>query len=273
MDGGDPRVAASPRDVVFAAPAAALAAAPPPPSEQSEQGAEQGAEAPRLAGAREVFRSDWRAGGVAWGDARLALAYDSRYKCRTSRVFALAPGPPGGWDLGGARATTGDAVATAQHTPPPPPPPRLLLSRDYEDAYADVGSPATRRLRSGAYVLAIVEPDVPPSPADAAQLPPYAEVPGRRLLFQGSGASPEGLRPFMDLFDLDSCAAASRIFASTGDQLAVPSSIISDVDDRPSARRRVVLAIAPLAFSRLSLPPARHLTRAPQSRWPACASC
>ena len=45
----------------------------------------------------------------------------------------------------------------------------------YEDAYTDPGSPATRRTQWGTYVLALVEGQ-------------------RRLLMQGSGASPEGNR-------------------------------------------------------------------------------
>jgi hypothetical protein len=73
-----------------------------------------------------------RCGGIAWGNDSLALLYESWYKTRRSRVWVLAPG---------------DSAA----------PPALLWDRDYEDAYTDPGSPATRRTKMGTYVLATLE--------------------------------------------------------------------------------------------------------------------
>ena len=72
-----------------------------------------------------------RCGGVAWGHGDLALLYESWYKTRRSRVWAIAPD-------GGAA-------------------PRLVWDRDYEDAYGDPGSPLARRTALGTYVLAQVE--------------------------------------------------------------------------------------------------------------------
>ena len=131
-DGGDPDVAASPRDEVLslcaddAAAAAAAAAAAP------SGGAP--APVPRL-----VAQTDLRCGGVSWGDDGLALLYESWWKTRASRVWLIAPGRGGG----------GDAAA-------PPPPKTLLLDRNYEDAYGDPGSPLSRRTAQGTYVLARV---------------------------------------------------------------------------------------------------------------------
>ena len=68
---------------------------------------------------------------MAWGHGDLALLYESWYKTRRSRVWAIAPD--------GARA------------------PRLVWDRDYEDAYGDPGSPLARRTALGTYVLAQVE--------------------------------------------------------------------------------------------------------------------
>ena len=77
-------------------------------------------------------RAPHRCGGVAWGDAGLALLYESWYKTRRSVVWAFAPGDP------------------AQ-------PKRVLFDRNYEDAYTDPGSPASRRTGRGTYVLVRLE--------------------------------------------------------------------------------------------------------------------
>lgn len=91
--------------------------------------------------------------------------------------------------------------------------PELLFDRNYEDSYSDPGSPMLRRNGLGRYVLAeINEP--------------------RKLLLQGSGASPEGNRPFLDVFDLKT-RDKSRLWQSTPPYYEFISSIISDVDDAP----------------------------------------
>ncbi len=69
---------------------------------------------------------------MSWGDGGLALLYESWYKTRRSRVWAIAPDDPAA-------------------------PPRLLWDRDYEDAYGDPGSPLGRRTALGTYVLAQLE--------------------------------------------------------------------------------------------------------------------
>lgn len=82
-------------------------------------------------------------------------------------------------------------------------------------------------------MLAILEPEGEADGAGAGGAAAAAaeqgprERPGRRLLFQGPGAGPEGLRPFMDLFDLDSGAAVRRLFACAGPQLAQPGSLLT----------------------------------------------
>ncbi|KAK9835947.1 hypothetical protein WJX81_000393 [Elliptochloris bilobata] len=74
QDGGDPAVAANPRDIVFALPA-----------DEAASGAQ-----PRV-----MAQTELRCGGVAWGDGDLALLYESWYKTRRSRVWAFAPDDPG----------------------------------------------------------------------------------------------------------------------------------------------------------------------------------
>ena len=113
----------------------------------------------------------WRCGGAAWGDGGLALLYESQYSNRRSRVWAFEPGKGEGADSTKV----------------------LLMDRDYEDAYADPGSPMLARTPGrGTYVLA--RPD------------------GRRaLLLQGSGAGPDGSRPFLDLMDVDTKEASGKV--------------------------------------------------------------
>jgi hypothetical protein len=110
QDGGDPRIDAETRDIVFALDVSRADAATAAP--------------------RELLRTAWRYGGVSWGDGALALAYESRYKCRTARTWAFAP----------------DAALAAAEASAPPPPMRLFQERNYEDAYTDPGAPVTRRL-------------------------------------------------------------------------------------------------------------------------------
>lgn len=63
--------------------------------------------------------------------------------------------------------------------------PRILFDRSTEDVYSDPGAPMMRRTALGTYVLAQLK-----------------NSDGKRsLLLNGSGASPEGNVPFLDLFD------------------------------------------------------------------------
>ncbi len=196
LDGGDPRVPMDERDAVFMLDIAAADAA--------------GAAAD--AAPMELMRTQWRYGGISWGDGALALAYESVYKSRTSRMWAFAP----------------DARAAAAQRGVAPPPLRKLMERNYEDAYTDPGSPVSRRMPCGAYVLAIVEP-----PGGPAQPRADGERPGRRLLLQGGGAGPEGSRPFMDLYDVDGAAPVTRMYESSGERLEYPSAVISDAGGAP----------------------------------------
>lgn len=96
---------------------------------------------------------------------------------------------------------------------------------DYEDAYSNPGSPLLARTPRGTYVLA--RPD------------------GRRaLLLSGSGATPEGLVPFLDVLDLGSPSSSSsdsmtstRLWRSTPPSFESAGSILSDgVCDRGSVK-------------------------------------
>ncbi|KAI3980744.1 hypothetical protein MKX01_025309 [Papaver californicum] len=63
---------------------------------------------------------------------------------------------------------------------------RILFDRSSEDVYSDPGSPMLRRTPVGTYVIAKIKKD------------------GKTfLLLNGSGATPEGNIPFLDLFDIN----------------------------------------------------------------------
>uniref|UniRef100_A0A251UX90 Probable glutamyl endopeptidase, chloroplastic n=2 Tax=Helianthus annuus TaxID=4232 RepID=A0A251UX90_HELAN len=66
--------------------------------------------------------------------------------------------------------------------------PRLLFDRSSEDVYSDPGSPMLRRTPAGTYIIAKFRKE----DKDATY-----------LLLNGSGATPEGNIPFLDLFDID----------------------------------------------------------------------
>ncbi|KAF8067166.1 hypothetical protein HT031_002213 [Scenedesmus sp. PABB004] len=89
-------------------------------------------------------------------------------------------------------------------------PKAVLFDRSFEDVYSDPGAPLTRRTAAGTYVLAKV---------DGA----------RRLLLSGTGASPEGNRPFLDLLDLDS-RQTTRLWQSAPPHLESVGTIMSDAD-------------------------------------------
>lgn len=65
--------------------------------------------------------------------------------------------------------------------------PRVLFDRSSEDVYSDPGSPMSRRTAAGTYVIAKVK---------------KPDGDGTYILLNGSGATPEGNIPFLDLFDM-----------------------------------------------------------------------
>lgn len=150
-----------------------------------------------VAAPKVMFHTDYRYGGVAWGADDFAILYESWYKTRTSRVWATKPG---------------DADPNSTK--------RMLWERDYEDSYNSPGSFVTRRTEDGSYVLARV---IGPTPLGEGT----ASGPGMKLLLEGEGANPEGDKPFIDLFDVDT-GAKHRLWESKPPYLERPGSLISD---------------------------------------------
>ncbi|KAJ7973057.1 putative Dipeptidyl-peptidase [Quillaja saponaria] len=121
-----------------------------------------------------LHKLDLRYGGIAWSDDSLALVYESWYKTRRTRTWVICPGSE-------------DAS------------PRILFDRSYEDVYSDPGSPMLRRTHAGTYVIAKIKKENDES---------------RYVLLNGSGATPEGNIPFLDLFDINT-GSKERIWESS----------------------------------------------------------
>ena len=108
LDGGDPEVKAAKRDRVLAI------------------------EAPFSGAARTLLETEWRAGGITWARADLAIVVESQPKERKQRTWVIDP-----------RGT---------HTP------RLLWERSTEDRYGNPGTFVTSRGTRGRGVL-LTTPD------------------------------------------------------------------------------------------------------------------
>lgn len=120
-----------------------------------------------------LHKLDLRYGGISWCDDTLALVYESWYKTRKVRTWVISPGSE---DVN----------------------PRILFDRSSEDVYSDPGSPMSRRTPAGTYVIAKVKKE---DDGDTC------------ILLNGSGATPEGNIPFLDLFDINT-RSKERIWQS-----------------------------------------------------------
>ena len=145
-----------------------------------------------LSDVREVCRTNLRFMGISWCDEDLAICYESEYKTRRSVWTLIAPGRPGE-------------------------PGRVLFDRNYEDSYTDPGAPMTRRTARDTRVLMTIDSE--------------GSSPGRKLLMQGQGATPEGYRPFLDVLDL-ATRDTRRVWTCEGAQYAKLGSLLNDEPGR-----------------------------------------
>lgn len=138
-----------------------------------------------------MHKLDLRYGGISWCDDSLALVYESWYKTRQIRTWVLSPGNV---DVS----------------------PRILFDRSSEDVYSDPGSPMLRRTHAGTYVIAKLKKE-----GDD----------GTFVLLNGSGATPEGNIPFVDLFDINT-GSKERIWESTKEKYyETVVALMSDQDE------------------------------------------
>lgn len=98
-----------------------------------------------------------RYAGVIWGNNNLALISETWRATRTTKTWRLQPVNPSSE-------------------------PVLVFERNYEDRYADPGSPVSKSLGNGFSAMHLVNN-------------------GTEILMSGSGASPEGLRPFLRAYN------------------------------------------------------------------------
>ncbi|KAK3415391.1 hypothetical protein EUGRSUZ_H01014 [Eucalyptus grandis] len=120
-----------------------------------------------------LHKVDLRYRGVSWCDDSLALVYESWYKTRRTRTWVISP----------------ESKETY---------PRILFDRSSEDVYSDPGSPMLQRMPAGTRVIAKVKKE---------------NGEGTYVLLNGSGATPEGNIPFLDLFDINT-GSKERIWQS-----------------------------------------------------------
>ncbi|MEA5462538.1 alpha/beta hydrolase family protein [Leptothoe sp. PORK10 BA2] len=106
----------------------------------------------------KLWRSTLRFQGVTWSNDTLAIATEAWYDSRQLKTWAINPQAPG-------------------------PEAKLLDARDFQDAYANPGTPVTMPGPYGRSVLQL-------------------SGDGTSLYLSGGGASPEGVFPFLDRLNL-----------------------------------------------------------------------
>ncbi|REJ73896.1 MAG: S9 family peptidase [Acidobacteria bacterium] len=149
--------------------------------------------------ARSVGDLALRFAGVRWQAGGDALVQDLWWQTRQIRTLLV---PAEAWSTADSAAAEGAA-------------PRVLFDRSYEDRYTDPGDPLT----------------VPSGRGDEL----LRRLADGRLVLVGDGASPEGDRPFVDLYD-PSTGETERIFRSEGEWFEQPLEVLAtDAGGRPTA--------------------------------------
>ncbi|GFR47310.1 hypothetical protein Agub_g8997, partial [Astrephomene gubernaculifera] len=247
QDGGDPELQVPPRDLVFALTADAAAAG----------------EAPRRIGA-----TDLRCGGVAWCDGELAILFESWYKSRRSVWWGFAPDRPeepkrvifdrNYEDVYGdpgsplSRRTQWGTYTLARVTPDPT---TLAALRQAAEAAGAEGA-------AEAAAASVPAADTSSSSSDSSAAQPassssssgssgkpvtlsgLASGEGTWLLMSGSGAGPEGNKPFLDLLHLES-GETHRLWQSAPPHYEAMGSLMSDTDpEAPLTVEGMVLSMS-----------------------------
>ncbi|GLC33333.1 hypothetical protein PLESTB_000344900 [Pleodorina starrii] len=269
QDGGDPAVEVSPRDVVLALAADDVAADP-------------------AVQPRQIAATDLRCGGVAWCDGDLAILFESWYKTRRSVWWRFAPDRPhepktvifdrNYEDVYGdpgsplTRRTRWGTYAIARVAPDP----TTLAALKQAAAQAEAAAAAAAAATPPGATEAAAEPPPAAAAASAAAASGagskanagvlkaglvtsggLASGEGTWLLMSGSGASPEGNKPFLDLMHLES-GETHRLWQSSPPQYEVMGSIMSDTD--PEAQLTVEGMCLMLSRESSSDPPQSFLT-------------
>ena len=139
--------------------------------------------APFEAAPTELWRSTLRFRGVVWGNDNLAITTEAWYDSRQVKGWAINPQ---------------DSEAE----------PVLLDERDFQDAYANPGSPVTMPGPYGRSVLRLSDD-------------------GSSIYLKGGGASPEGVFPFLDRLDLTSLEK-ERLWQEKGESLSQVTRLLTN---------------------------------------------
>src|SRR6185312_13743391 len=124
-------------------------------------------------------------------------------------------------------------------TTKPQTPPKLVWSRNVQDRYSDPGTPVTKAMGGG---RAIMQQD-------------------DWIYLTGAGSSPEGDRPFLDRFNLQTLKS-ERLFRSDANNYETVVALLSD-DAKQFITRRESPTEAPNYFIRNGADAARALTQFP----------
>lgn len=205
QDGGDPNEEAEIRDCVFTL------------------------SAPFTSSPRKLASLSWRYSGFIWGSNSVALLSERRYKTRSARSYLIAPGAPDAETVPCSvveeEKTLGEDEASFLMSPTTIPqgpccaracdlsqgeaPRRLIIDiPNWEDRYNDPGSVCTTRSATGKAVLRLIYP------SGKSRLTENGTVGKPFLMLQGAGASEDGDRPFVSLFDTVT-GARTRVWQSS----------------------------------------------------------
>lgn len=189
QDGGDPNKPADIRDCIFTLPA------------------------PFKGSPRKLASLPWRYGGIVWGTDSVALMSERRYKTRSAKSYLLAPGPANdsaddyenNYDSSNEEFVQGPCCERACDISKAEAPKRLIFDvPNWEDRYNDPGSVCTTRDKRGKTVLRLIYPNarkVDEAGDQTDQDENLFKIGRPFFLLQGAGASDEGDRPFLSLFD------------------------------------------------------------------------
>ncbi|XP_059436222.1 probable glutamyl endopeptidase, chloroplastic [Corylus avellana] len=129
-----------------------------------------------------LHQLDLRYGGICWCDDSLALVSESWYNTRRTLRRVISAGSEESWYQTLRTRTWVISPGSKDASP------RLLFDRSSEDVYSDPGSLVLWRSPAARYVIAKVN----------------KENDGNTyVLLNGSGATPEGNIPFLDLIDIN----------------------------------------------------------------------
>ncbi|NEQ51497.1 MAG: S9 family peptidase [Leptolyngbya sp. SIO3F4] len=140
----------------------------------------------------ELWRSTLRFRGIAWSNNNLAITSEAWYDSRQLKTWAINP-----------QDTNAEPI--------------LLDERDFQDAYANPGTPVTTPGPYGRSVLMLSEDDT-------------------SIYLRGGGASPDGVFPFLDRLDLNTLEK-ERLWQAEGNVFSRVTRLLDDNAETLIVRR------------------------------------